>query len=164
MLSAYDIRGLSAIIPTPAKEGADNLNATDTVDLDETERVVSQLIEDGVSGLITLGTTGECATLIQSDYDAFATCVLETVNRRIPTFIGTTALGAQESARRTKFVLDRGANGILLGLPMWQPLVTQSAVKFYRDFSKYFPSAAIMIYANARAFRYSRRNSGGLWQ
>jgi hypothetical protein len=54
-----------------------------------------------------------------------------------------------------RFITEHGADGTLLGLPMWQPLVTPSAVNFYRDFSTYFPKTAIMVYANARAFRYS---------
>ena len=154
MLSASDIRGLYAIIPTPSKPGADRIDAVDTVDLAETARVVEQLIKDGVQGLIALGTTGECATLTNPDYDAFVTCVLETVGRRIPTFIGATALGAQEAYRRMKLLSSQGADGTLLGLPMWQPLVTESAVKYYRDFSEAFPKTAIMVYANSRAFRF----------
>ena len=33
MLRAQDLRGIYAIIPTPAKPGAERLDATDTVDL-----------------------------------------------------------------------------------------------------------------------------------
>lgn len=154
MLTAQDLRGLYAIIPTPARLGAERLDATDTVDLDETERLVRALIADGVSGLIALGTTGECATLSQPDCEAFVACVLETVGRRIPTFIGATALGGHEAARRLRLVRDLGADGSLLGLPMWQPLVTEEAVRYYREVSECFPDLAIMVYANARAFRY----------
>ena len=93
MLTAADFRGVYAIIPTPAKEGAERWDAVETVDLAETERVVGRLIADGVQGLIALGTTGECATLADEDYKAFVDCVLATVKKRIPTFIGTTALG-----------------------------------------------------------------------
>ena len=35
MLTATDIKGVYAITPTPAKEGAERWDATDTVDLDE---------------------------------------------------------------------------------------------------------------------------------
>ena len=58
MLRPTDLRGVYAIIPTPAKDGADRWDAVDTVDLAETERVVNRLIGDGVSGLIVLGTAG----------------------------------------------------------------------------------------------------------
>ena len=40
--------------------------------------------------------------------------MLETVNRRVPTFIGTTSLGAHEVVDRMRFVRDRGADGVLL--------------------------------------------------
>ena len=155
MLTAQDIQGLYAIIPTPALPNAESLDARDTVDLVETERVINALIQDGISGLIVLGTTGECATLSQSDYEAFVTCVLETVKKRIPTFVGTSALGGHEVANRLHFIKDRGADGTLLGLPMWQPLVDVEAINFYRQVSELFPQLAVMVYANSRAFRYS---------
>ena len=155
MLKPADLRGVYAIIPTPAKDGADRWDAVDTVDLAETERVVNRLIGDGVSGLIVLGTTGECATLTGQEYEAFVECVLATVKRRIPAFIGTTALGTHEVVRRTRIAADRGADGILLGLPMWQPLTVDMAVEYYRSISEAFPRLALMVYGNARAFRFS---------
>jgi dihydrodipicolinate synthase/N-acetylneuraminate lyase len=155
MLSAKDIRGMYAIIATPAKPNAGRLDATDTVDLAETEKLINNLIRDGSTGLIVLGTTGECATLSDPDYRAYVACVLETVSRRIPTFVGATALGGHEIARRLKFVREQGADGTLLGLPMWQPVTTRMAVDFYAAVSEMFPDLAIMAYANARAFRFS---------
>jgi dihydrodipicolinate synthase/N-acetylneuraminate lyase len=154
MLRATDLRGMYAIIPTPAREGAQRLDATDTVDLAETARLVDQLIRDGTSGLIALGTTGECATITREDYEAFVDCVLATVGRRVPTFVGATALGGHESVRRLRFVRERGADGSLLGLPMWQPCTTEMAAKYYAEVAELFPDLAIMVYANARAFRF----------
>src|ERR1700690_4252853 len=59
MLKPSDFRGVYAIIPTPAKDGADRWDAVDTVDLSETERVINRLIGDGVNGLIVLGGAGD---------------------------------------------------------------------------------------------------------
>jgi trans-o-hydroxybenzylidenepyruvate hydratase-aldolase len=155
MMTPSDFRGVYAIIPTPAKVGADRWDAVDTVDLAETVRVINRLIADGVHGLIVLGTTGECATLTGGEYEGFVTCVLETVKKRLPTFIGTTALGTHEVVRRTRFAAERGADGILLGLPMWQPLTVDMAVEYYRGISEGFPRLALMVYGNNRAFRFS---------
>jgi dihydrodipicolinate synthase/N-acetylneuraminate lyase len=155
MINAQDIRGLYAILPTPATKNASELNALNTVDLDETERLVNRLITDGANGLIALGTTGECATLSNPDYENFVSCLLEVVGKRVPTFVGTSALGGHEVARRMKFVKDHGGDGTLLGLPMWQPVTDKSAVDFYSGLSKVHPDLAIMVYANARAFRYT---------
>jgi dihydrodipicolinate synthase/N-acetylneuraminate lyase len=72
----------------------------------------------------------------------------------VPTFIGTTQLGLHEVVYRTRFARDRGADGILLGLPMWQPCTVDTAVEFYRTMSVAFPELALMVYGNTRAFRF----------
>src|ERR671925_1091052 len=129
MITANDLRGALAILPTPAKEGAERLDATNTVDLDETARLTESLIRDGASGIMARGTMGECATTSQGDYEAFVDCLLKTIRDRIPTFVGTTALGGHEVARRIRFVKERGATGTLLGIPMWQPATLDMAVE-----------------------------------
>jgi dihydrodipicolinate synthase/N-acetylneuraminate lyase len=154
MLTAQDLKGVLGILPTPAKDGADRIDATNTVDLDETARVVQQLIRDGIDGIIALGTMGECSTLTQQEYEAFVDCLVSTVKRRVPTFVGTTALGAHEVVRRIRFVKELGADGTLLGLPMWQPCTLDMALQYYASIAQMFPDFAIMVYANSRAFRY----------
>ena len=111
-------------------------------------------MRDGATGIMALGTMGECATTSQSDYEAYVDCLLKTVRGRIPTFVGTTALGGHEIARRIKFVKELGATGTLLGIPMWQPATVDMAVKFYADVAQTFPDFPIMVYANPRAFRF----------
>lgn len=154
MLSAQDFRGVVAIMPTPAIEGADRPDAVNTVNLEETARLAESLIRDGATAIMALGTMGECATVSQKDYEAFVDCLLSTVRNRIPTFVGTTALGTHEIARRIRFVKERGATGTLLGIPMWQPATLEMAVKFYASISEAFPRFPIMVYANPRAFRF----------
>lgn len=154
MITAEDLRGVLAILPTPAKEGAEQLDATNTVDVDETARLAENLVRDGAAGIMALGTMGECATTSQNDYEAYVDCLLQTVRGRIPTFVGTTALGGHEIARRIKFVRERGATGTLLGIPMWQPATLDMAIKFYADVAQTFPDFPIMVYANSRAFRF----------
>ena len=155
MMQANDFKGLYGTTPTRAKPGRERLTATDTVDLAETERLVGALIADGCGGLIALGTTGECATLSDADFKAFTSCVVDTVRGRIPAFLGATAMGGHETARRLAHVADIGAEGSLLGLPMWQPLTTRMAIDFFTEVSAAFPELAIMAYANARAFRFA---------
>lgn len=142
------------IIPTPAFPGADRIDARDTVDVEEMARLVDQLVRDGVSGIIALGTTGECPTLSETDFDIGVDTVVESVGGRVPTFVGATGAGGHATARRLRKVASSGATGALLGLPMWQPLTTEMAVDYYSQVSEAFPDLAIMAYANARAFRY----------
>lgn len=154
MITAAEIRGMYGIIPTPALAGADHLDALDTVDVEETARLVDQLIKDGVSGIIAMGTTGECPTLTDDEFDVVVDTVINAVNGRVPAFLGATGAGGHSTARRLRKVADAGATGALLGMPMWQPLSTDMAVDYYAQVSKFVPGLAIMVYANVRAFRY----------
>ncbi len=154
MIEARELKGLLSILPTPTKPGAERMDAVDTVDLDESARVVEQLIKDGVGGIMALGTMGECATTSQADYEKFVDCILSTAKKRVPMFVGATALGSHEIARRLRFIRDLGADGSLLGMPMWQPLTTEGAVKYFAEVSETFPDFGIMVYANSRAFRH----------
>ncbi|MFJ9929069.1 MULTISPECIES: dihydrodipicolinate synthase family protein [Streptomyces] len=155
MITAAEINGMYGIIPTPALPGAERLDARDTVDVDETARVVDRLIRDGVSGIIALGTTGECPALSEDDFDVVTDTVVEAVAGRVPVFVGATGAGGHGTARRLRKVAASGATGALLGLPMWQPLTTAMAVEYYAQASAAFPDLALMVYANARAFRYT---------
>lgn len=154
-MQASDFKGLYAIIPTPAVPGSDALSAKNTIALDETERLVNNLIRDGADGLIILGTTGECATLSAADFRAFVDCVCRTVDKRTPLVVGATALGGHEVFDRLSFLKAQGADATMLGLPMWQPCTLDMAVGFYSDVSEAFPDLPVMVYANARAFRFS---------
>src|SRR5438093_5470549 len=139
MITANDLSGALAIMPTPAKEGADRLDAANTVDLDETARLTESLVRDGAIGIMALGTMGECATTSESDYETYVDCLLKAVRDRIPTFVGTTALDGHEIARRIRFVKKHNATGTLLGIPIWQPATLDMAMQFYASVSQAFP-------------------------
>lgn len=154
MLSADEVRGVYAIIPTPAKEGADHWSATGTVDVEESARLIDQLIVDGVDAIIALGTTGECATVTESEWREVAEVVVRSAAGRVPTFVGATSLGTHQTIERLRVLQDLGATGTMLGLPMWQPCTEEMALRFYAAISEAFPDLTVMIYMNANAFRF----------
>jgi trans-o-hydroxybenzylidenepyruvate hydratase-aldolase len=162
VLKADDYQGLYAIIPTPSLPTT-GWASDSTVDFDETARVVDQLIKDGTSGLIALGTTGECATLGSVEYEGVVRCITETVAGRVPTFIGSSALGWMDIHARLKVLIDAGATGTLLGLPQWQPMTESMAITMYSQVSAMFPQLSVMVYANERAFRFPFADSLNFW-
>lgn len=154
MLSGADIQGMYAIIPTPASNDADRWDAVNTVNLVETERLVDTLIADGANGIIALGTTGECATLASADYRSFVECVVATARHRVPVIVGATALGLHDVVARLRILREIGADGTMLGLPMWQPCTDEMAIRYYAAVSEGFPDLPVMVYGNTRAFRF----------
>ncbi len=155
MLTTNDIKGVFGFIPTPAKPGAERWDASNTVDLDELARLTEALITAGVDGFAAMGTTGEAATLTNAEWEQAASCIVETARKRVPVFIGTTALGTHEIVHRTRFLQDIGADGAMLGLPMWQPPTFEAAVSVFAEMSEAFPRFAMMVYNNPGMFRFS---------
>ncbi len=153
-LTASDIHGVWAILATPAKDNASDWRAENTVDLDETARVVEQLIAAGVDGILSLGTFGECATLTWDEKRAFIATVTETVRGRVPYFAGTSSLNTRETVRQTREATDIGINGTMLGPPMWCYPDLATTLQFYRDVAEACPATPICVYANPEAFKF----------
>jgi trans-o-hydroxybenzylidenepyruvate hydratase-aldolase len=155
LLTVDQIQGAWAVMPTPAKANASDPRAQDTVDLDETARAVEGLIAAGVDGILSLGTLGECATLTWEEKKKFLATALETTRGRVPFFTGATSLSTRDTIWQTQQARDLGADGTMVGLPMWCSADVPTAVQFYRDLAENCPDVAICVYANPQAFRFS---------
>jgi dihydrodipicolinate synthase/N-acetylneuraminate lyase len=155
-ISGSDLRGVMAYPPTPALPGAERVDAQNTVDLVETERMIRTLIADGVDAIALNGTLGECASLTLDEWKAFAACVAETaqsINPDFPIFIGATTLNTRDTVARMRYLADLGVTGTLLGRPMWGEMVADIMARFYRDVAEAVPELAICVYDNTAAFR-----------
>jgi 4-(2-carboxyphenyl)-2-oxobut-3-enoate aldolase len=155
-ITARDMRGVMAYPPTPSLPGAERADARKTVDLAETERMIRNLIGDGVDAIALNGTLGECASLMLDEWKAFAACVADTVRDvrpGFPVFIGATTLNTRDTIERMRFLSDIGIAGTLLGRPMWGEMVADVMARFYRDVAENVPDVAICVYDNTAAFR-----------
>lgn len=154
LMTAQDVKGAWAILPTPAKDNASDWRAEDTVDLDEAARVVNGLIDAGIDGILSMGTLGEAATLTLPEKRAYMAALVDAARGRIPVFVGTTCLNTRDTIALTREALDMGADGTMLGIPMWCAPSTDIAVQFYKDVAEAVPEMNIAIYANPEAFKY----------
>jgi hypothetical protein len=53
------------------------------------------------------------------------------------------------------FVKDLAADGVLLGVPYYETLHVQDAIKFYHDIADMFPSLSILIYHNPENHKFT---------
>jgi dihydrodipicolinate synthase/N-acetylneuraminate lyase len=149
-------------MPTPANDDADQYAAEDTVDLEESARGARALVDDGVDGLIINGTFGEAATLTDGEWRDFTSTVVEAVDGDIPICAGPTTLNTRTTIERARFAREVGADGILLGRPMWLELSPEATVQFYRDVAEAVPELGIIVYHNPPAFK--NRLTPELWR
>ena len=154
LLTAAEITGMWALLCTPAKPGAEDWRSEDTVDLEETARVVDELIKAGTDGLLSMGTLGEAATLNLEEKKAVMATLVESARGRVPVFVGTTTLNTRDTIALTRFASDLGADGTMLGIPMWCAPSVATAVRFFKDVAEACPTMAICVYANPEAFKF----------
>lgn len=155
LMTVDDVQGVWAIMPTPSKDNASDWRATNTVDLEETARAVEGLADAGVDGILSLGTLGECATLTPEEKKQFIGTAVEAAAGRIRFFAGTTGLSTRDTIEQTRTAFELGADGTMLGIPMWCQADVPTAVQYFKDVAEACPDGNICIYANENAFKFS---------
>ena len=155
MLTVEDVNGAWAIIPTPATASGGDWRTENSVDYDEVAGAVNGLIEAGVDGIMCQGTFGEGATLTWDEKKKMAEVMVEAAAGRVPIFAGVTTLNTRETIMQLRHARDIGADGTMLGVPMWQELDVPGAARFYKDVAEAVPEMAICIYANPEAFKFA---------
>ena len=141
------------MVPTPCKEGGEHWSNTDSVDHDETARMVEAMIQAGIGGIAACGTTGEGPALLWEEKRGFVDTILQVNGHRVPVFAGATALGTKEVVRQMRAFKDMGADGAFLGLPLWQTPTLENSVRYFADLGEALPDMPIMVYANAWVFK-----------
>ena len=152
-IQVEDIRGILALMPTPAKQGADRWDEENTVDLEETARLAEAFACSGVDAIMLNGTLGECASLTWEELQDFTDTVVKVVRGRVPVFAGATTLNTRDTIRRARAFSKLGADGLFLGRPMWVALDDAGIVQYYRDVAEALPHLAIVLYDNPGAFK-----------
>lgn len=148
-----DIEGVMALMPTPATPNGNDPAAAMTVDLEEAARAASALVEDGVDAVMINGTFGEAATLTRDEWNQFTHRVIESVDGRVPVLAGPTTLNTRTTIDRAKYADDIGADGLLLGRPMWCELSPEATVEYYRHVANAVPDLGIVVYENPTHFK-----------
>lgn len=148
MLRANDLNGVLGMMPSFATADAVDIRATQTVAVDNLKEAVDKIIKDGVNNIATTGTYGECYNLLFDEFKTLAVATVEAVKKRVPLFIGCTSPNPREVIQKMNFVKDLGADGVLLGVPYYETLHVQDAIKFYHDIADLFPTLNILIYHN----------------
>src|SRR6185369_16268670 len=148
MLAASDLKGILGMMPAFATSDATNIRATQTIAVDNLKEGVDKIINDGVNNIATTGTYGECYNLLFDEFKTLAVATVEAVKKRVPLFIGCTSSNPREVVQKMNFVKDLGADGVLLGVPYYETLPVQEAIKLYHDIADLYPPLISQIAHN----------------
>ena len=89
------------------------------VDFDSLSQLVEFHIENGTSAIISMGTTGESATLDEKEHCEVIRRTVEMANERIPIIAGTGANSTTEAITLTRCAMQAGADACLLVTPYY---------------------------------------------
>jgi 4-(2-carboxyphenyl)-2-oxobut-3-enoate aldolase len=148
MVTAKDVGGVMAMMPSFSTKDAGDLNSKNTVDVDSLKAGVDRMINDGIDVITTTGSFGECYNLHWDEYRTLAAAAVDAVKKRVPLFIGATSPNAREVVERLKFVQDIGGDGTLLGVPYYDAQSPDYMADFYSQIAEMFPKLGILIYHN----------------
>lgn len=160
-----DVEGVFAIMPTPATDDASDPGAEYTLDEAEARAGARKLAEDGVDAVMINGTFGEAATLTEREWKEFTRIVVETIEEVDPSvhaIAGPTTLNTRSTIDRMQYARGVGADGVLLGRPMWLELSEEATVEFYRHVAEAVPELGIVVYHNPPAFK--NRITPAMWR
>lgn len=76
-------------------------------------------IENGTSGIVPCGTTGESATLSHAEHHRVVELTIQAVNGRVPVLAGTGSNSTEETIELTRHAKAAGADGALIITPYY---------------------------------------------
>jgi 4-hydroxy-tetrahydrodipicolinate synthase len=108
------------------------MRADGTLDYEALARLVEFHIENGTDAIISVGTTGESATLDFEEHIRVVQRTVELVKGRIPVIAGTGANSTTEALHLTQRSMEAGADACLLVTPYYNKPTQEGLYRHYK--------------------------------
>ena len=136
------------VYPAATTQFAEDLS----VDLDATQRVQSALVDDGVTGLIILGTCGENNSLEPDEKRTVLQGAVEAVNGRVPIVAGVSEFTTARAIDYARDAEKLGADALMVLPAMVYVPTVDELVAHFRAVAE-ATALPIMLYNNPPAYR-----------
>jgi len=131
------LQGTGVALITPFKKDLE-------VDYAALEKLIDNIIKNGVEYLVTLGTTGETPTLSKAEMIDIVNFTFDKANKRVPVVVG---IGGNNTAELLKnlelFPLDKAA-AVLSSSPNYNKPSQEGIFQHYKKFSEAAPKPVIL--------------------
>ena len=107
-----ELKGAFTALITPMKDSGE-------VDYDGFKRLINFQLEQGIDGLVPLGTTGETPTLDEGEEEKLIRIAVDEVKGRVPVIIGTGSNDTKHMLIYTLRAKDMGADAALVVTPYY---------------------------------------------
>jgi len=118
-----------------------------SVDVPTLKTLVNWQIEQGIHGLIPLGSTGEFLSMTREERQLVTETCVKTAAGRVPVLIGTGAEWTDECVALSKEAQELGADGVMIIPPYYSCPTEDELFEHYRRVGEAI-SVPIMVYNN----------------
>lgn len=129
-------------------------SADGSIDIDATQRVLTALVDDGVDGLILLGTVGENNSLDPDEKLNVLRAGVEAVGGRVPLLTGVSEFTTRRAAAYAKQAEQIGLDALMV-LPAMVYVPTGAELAAHFQTVAQATALPIMLYNNPPAYRVS---------
>lgn len=140
--------GWQGVFPAATTQFADDLS----VDIAATQRAQRALIDDGVDGLIVMGTVGENNSLDAEEKLALLKAAIAAAAGRVPVLTGVSELTTKRAVEYAQKAEELGVDGLML-LPAMVYVPTPDELRAHVTAVACATSLPIMLYNNPPAYR-----------
>ena len=118
------LKGSLVALVTPMEESGE-------VDYESLEKLIDWHINQGTNGIVSVGTTGESATLDVDEHLEVIKHTVEHVNSRVPVIAGTGANSTSEAIELTQESKQNGADFALIVTPYYNKPTQKGLISHY---------------------------------
>ena len=119
------LKGAFTALITPMKENGD-------VDYDAFRALVNFQLEQGIDGLLPLGTTGETPTLDEAEEEKLIRITLDEVKGKVPVIVGAGSNSTRHMVMYVKRAKDMGADAALVVTPYYNKPNDDGLIKHFK--------------------------------
>jgi len=112
------------------------MHADGAIDYDSLQKLIDWHIDSGTDAIVSVGTTGESATLNHDEHCEVITRTIEFAAGRLPIIAGTGANSTSEAIALTRFAAQAGADAALLVTPYYNKPTQEGLFRHYRVISE----------------------------
>lgn len=121
-------KGCGTAIATPFNENGVNFEVF--------KQLIDNQIKEGVDSIIVCGTTGESATMSETERKDTIKFVVDTVNKRVPVIAGTGSNNTKSAIEMTKYAESVGVDGVLVVTPYYNKATQKGLIEHFTKIAK----------------------------
>ena len=110
-MATHAFKGTYTALATPFKDNQ--------VDYEDLDALIEHQIKGGISGLVSVGTTGESPTLSHDEHLSVIKSTVDSAKGKVPVYAGTGSNSTSEAIELTQKADNAGVDGFLLVAPYY---------------------------------------------